>query len=386
MTNPSSPSPRRGARTFRAGCAVLASVAAAQAAATVWPGKTAERAAAQRVVVAEIAAAEKPVVTDPFSKSFAGADDPHPEMRTVAGDPPPYDPAAALLKENEAQPVVTALKPPAPLDVPITDEDVLGNLEEGLHLRSQGDTLGAQSHLRAALAKLPDHPKLLYHMAQTLDMMGLSRKADPHWKSLYALGKGAGEFFTLAQERMADGPQLINEPEEKKEGKFTVVDLRDEKVPDIRNGERVRFTAILKKHTDEPVNADSNISLVTHFFDTVNGRRWIRSQVPQPVLTCTSLPLDWKEGTETFTFDYWQADMTPAEIVKYGRCRYYGCTLEVIYKDELQDVAATTPECLQLRELPVPDPEPQDSILDSTPAPVDGRQPESGLFPPMLKP
>jgi hypothetical protein len=249
---------------------------------------------------------------------------------------------------------------------------------------------GALIHLRAALAKLPDHPKLLYHTAQTLDTLGLPQKAEPHWKALRQLGKGAGDYYALALERMAEGPRVFNEPEEEKEGKFTVADLRDERIPDISGGERVRFTAVLRKAAGESVALEKlaeDMMLAPHFFDTVNGRRLTRSQVAQPVLECVSQPLDWNEGTETFTFDYWQPDMSPGEIVKYGRCKYYGCTLEVYYKNKLQDSAATTPELLQIaRELPVPDPEPEASLLDSGPVPVPGPQPEPGLFPPLLKP
>jgi hypothetical protein len=383
----SAPTPsRRGARTFRAACVVLASVAAAQAAATAWSVKTAGAAVKQSPVAPEVAVA-KPKIIDPFSPSYT-PDDPHPEMQIAAGEPPPNDPALALLRP---EPVISIPKPtPAPLDVAITDEAVLTDLDEGLYLRSRGDMLGAVTKLRAALKKMPDHPKLLYHTARILDMMGQVKKAEPHWKALHRLGKGGGDYYTLAQERMAEGPQSADEPEEEKEGKFTITDLRDEKVPDGQHGERVRFTAVLKKNTDEPVVLEAlreDMMLAPHFFDTVNGRRIARSQVPQPELECLTPPLDWKEGAETFTFDYWQPDMTPEEMLKYGRCKYYGCTLEIYYKNKLQDSTATTPELLQIaRELPIPDPEAQESILESGPVPVPGRQPESGLFPPMLNP
>jgi hypothetical protein len=383
----SAPNPsRRGARTFRAACLVLASVAAAQAAATAWSARTMDAGLAKPADPVPEQKPAAPRVNDPFSPAWV-PDDPHPEMQAPVGDAAPDDPALALLKP---EPVISMARPAAPLDVPISDAEVLSHLDEAMYLRSQGDMLGALIHLRAALAKLPDHPKLLYHTAQTHDTLGPPQKAEPYWKALRQLGKGAGDYYALALERMAEGPRVVNEPEEEKEGKFTVADLRDEKLPDISGGERVRFTAVLRKNTDEAVALEKlaeDMMLAPHFFDTVNGRRLTRSQVAQPVLECVSQPLDWNEGTETFTFDYWQPDMSPEEIVKYGRCKYYGCTLEVYYKSKLQDSAATTPELLQIaRELPVPDPEPAASLLDSGPVPVPGRQPESGLFPPLLKP
>ena len=381
MTEPTANSSRRGARTFRAACLVLASVAVAQAAATAWSSKTIEAAGAAPQVTAP-----NRTPADPFLTAVGEAD-PYPEMRVPAGDPPPNDPALALLRP---QPVVSMPKPAAPLDVPITDEEVLINLDEALHLRSQGDMQGALVRLRTALQKLPDHPRLLYQTARTLDTMGLLPKAEPYWKSLRKLGKGAGDFYTLAQDRIADGPQMTNEEEEEKESKFTITDLRDEKVPDPIHGERVRFTAVLKKNSAEPLplaRLAEDMVLAIHFFDSINGQRIARSQVPQPELQCLSEPLDWSEGPETFSFEYLQPDITPEQMLKYGRSKYFGCALEVIYMNKLQDSAATAPILLQMaRELPLPAPEPVDAILDSTPGSGPGGQPESGLFPPMLKP
>ncbi len=380
MTEPTANTSRRGTRTFRAACLVLASVAVAQAATTAWSSKTTGLAgtppAAAKVTDARPA--------DPFSSALNEAD-PFPEMQGPAGTPPPYDPALALLRP---EPVLSVPKPPALLDVPITDEAVLTLLDQALHLRSQGDMQGSLTRLREALQKMPDHPRLLYQAARTLDTMGLTLKADPLWKTLRKLGKGAGDFYVLAQERMAEGPQMTPEPEEQKEGKFTVLDLRDEKVSDTVEGERIRFTAVLKKNTTEPLALQKlaeDMVLAIHFFDLVNGRRPARSQVSPPELQCISEPFDWAEGTESFTFDYWQPAMSPEQIKKFGRCKYYGCALEVIYKNQLQDSTATTPILVQYaRELPLPAPEPADGILDSLPG--GGPQPESGLFPPMLKP
>ena len=383
MTEPTANPSRPGARTFRAACLVLASVAVAQAAATAWSSKTMEAAVEAPPVVK--APERKPA--DRFLTAVSEAD-PYPEMQSPAGDAPPGDPALAMLAP---QPVLSMPKAvAAPLDVPITDEEVLTSLDEALHLRGEGDMQGALARLRTALNKLPDHPRLLYQTARTLDTMGLTQKADPLWKALRKPGKGAGDFYTLAQDRMSEGPQMNHEEEEEKEGKFTVADLRDEEVSETVDGERVRFTAVLKKNTEEPLVLEKlrdDMVLAIHFFDSVNGRRIARSQVPQPELLCASEPLDWTEGTETFTFEYWQPAMSPEQKLKYGRCKYYGCALEIIYRDKLQDSTATTQVLLQYaRELPLPAPEPVDAILDTMPGPGSGRQPEAGLFPPMLKP
>jgi hypothetical protein len=278
----------------------------------------------------------------------------------------------------------------APLDVAITDEAVLAHLDEGLNLRSSGDTNGALAHLRAAAAVLPDHPKVLYHLALTLDTMGLVRKAQPVWESLRALGDGAGDFFVLACDRLRDGVEASAEPEEDREGKFTIGSLDEERVVDA-GGERVRFTAVIRKKSDQPVDMEK-MTLAIHFFDSVNGRSIARSHAMEPVLSCESEPADWADGGETFVFDYWQPSMTPDELQRLGRCRYYGCALEVIYEDKLQDATATTGELLQMaRELPLPDRTAPDALLDSGPQPsplvptIPG-SPENLLFPPATAP
>lgn len=256
---------------------MLASVAAAQAAATAWTSKILPP--DDKTVAGE--AREKPVAPapvikeDPFSPSWV-PDDPYPEMQEPAGDAPATeDPALALLKGG---PVVTVVKRPAPLDVPITDEAVLADLDEGLYLRSRGDMAGAAGRVRAALQKLPDHPKLLYHAAVIHDMMRQPQKADRYWKALHRLGEGAGDFYVFAKDRMAEGPQEDTAGEEEKEGLFTVVDLKEEPVTDSRGGQRVRFVAVLKKNTNEeldPAKVSEEMLLAPHFFDTVNRRRII---------------------------------------------------------------------------------------------------------------
>ena len=155
--------------------------------------------AAPSAVAESTAPAEKPAETadaDPFTGPGVLAD-PHPEMLAPAGPEPAYDPAEALLREKglpppasqDGKPVIAApvlIPPPvqsapepAPLDTPITDEYVLSRLEEGMHLRGLGDLQGALKPLREALEKQPDHPRLLYQLARTLDSMGLMRKAQP---------------------------------------------------------------------------------------------------------------------------------------------------------------------------------------------------------------
>jgi hypothetical protein len=395
MSEVTSPTPRKGARTFRVACGVLAAAATAQAVAWGVVSRPEVAVAVSKVAEPTVPAAPPvaPVPVDPFSSLAAPVEDPHPELSGPAGEEPVFDPAEAMLAAK-AQPVMSVPQKPvikaAVLDVPLKDEAIREHVDQGLYMRTEGDVKGALEHFRAALQKQPDHPRLIYYTASAMDLMGLQKKADPLWKQLFTLGDGAGDFYKMAQERMADGPSATGaEPEEEKEGQFTIVDLQEEKLPVTARGQKVKFVATLKKHTEDAVNVEQDMLLAIHFFDTVNGRRIARSQVPQPELKPVDLPVDWTDGTERFEFEYWQPDMSAEQFARFGRCVYYGCTLEVILKDKLQDATATTPELLQLaRELPLPTPESQDNILNSTPdiTVPPGRQPESSLFPPALTP
>lgn len=299
--------------------------------------------------------------------------------------------ALAAGREVPPEAPVVPEKPAAPLDTPITDESVLAHLDAGINLRSTGDMQGALQHLRAASAVLPEHPRILYHLALTLDTMGLLRKSQPVWEQLRGLGAEAGDLYTIARDRLRDGVPAPQEPEEEREEKFVIRSLDEERIDEPGGGERLRFSAVLEKKTGDPVNME-RMTLAIHFFDTVNGRRIARSLAEEAVLSCLSEPVDWKDGTEIFGFEYRLAPMAPDEIQRIGRCRYYGCTLEVIYEDRLQDATATTPELLQIaRELPLPEVVPSDPVLESGPLPRGAvlpqpeALPENLLFPPPVR-
>ena len=163
-------------------------------------------------------------------------------------------------------------------------------------------------------------------------------------------------------------------------GALSVVSLDETKVPDAAGGQRVQFVVKVRKNTPEAVDVEKDLAWAIHFFDSVNGRRIARSVAAPPQLTPVSAPVDWADGVEAFSFEYWQPEMTPQELVTYGRCRYYGCTLELSWKENIQDVASTTPELREIaRELPVPEEAPPEDLLRGPSLPMDA--PDASLFP-----
>lgn len=421
----SSPFPQSGRRTFRAACVVLTGVALAQGLALgmVWkenrkrpvsaasPGEapaTGEQAAkahaletahispskpdhaeapapAPAALNTEQTAVPKAVEPDPFASPVPPADD-------LAGDPSfPSDakqkvssvagPGAAVL----AQP---SIKPAAPLDIPITNEECLRHLDEGIYLRGRGEMQGALAELRAALACDPDHPQLLYQLARTLDIMLQERKSVVLWEKLRKLGPGAGNSYQLAVNRLRElsgvTPAAADEDEEEKGGRFELGPVAVERLADTSNGEILRFHASVKRLQSDPVDV-AKIWIKLHLFDMVNGQRIERTTAVPAVPQWPDNPVDWAEGVERFDFEYRQAPLTADEIVKLGQRKYYGYAVELRYGEEHQekfeDMVAEPRELANFaREIPEGGPSPAEPAI--TPA-QGGRQsaPDGTLFP-----
>src|SRR6478609_5069821 len=109
--NPSGSS-RRGARTFRATCVVLATVAAAQAAATAWTAKPPQFSGLP--VLAENPEKPetpvKPKAADPFSPDYR-PEDPHPELQGPAGEAPPAEDPGVVMVKNLQPPTAIIPRP-----------------------------------------------------------------------------------------------------------------------------------------------------------------------------------------------------------------------------------------------------------------------------------
>lgn len=284
-----------------------------------------------------------------------------------------------VVKAAAPEPDELFLRDRAPLDTPISDESVLAELDAGMNLRAQGDLLGAVSHLRNALRAQPDHPKLIYQLAVTLDMMSQPQKAQPLWETLATLGKGAGRYHTLARERLVDGVKVSGEEAEEQEGRLSVVAAKVEPIDDPGNGERVKVRLTIRRNQEEPIKpeevADGTLAFGIHFFDVVNRKRIDRSTciAPEQTLKCLSGDADWAEGTEEFEFEYYQPIMNADELKKFGMRKYYGYAFEVMYRGKLQDVMAEPVQMARFaREIPL------DRVLAPDAA---GTAPDGSLFP-----
>jgi hypothetical protein len=339
-----------GGATFYVACGVLASVAIAQVGLAAWGyQKRAER---------EAASAAKPL--PPVQAAPKALPDPAPAAVAPAVATTPEPIAAPVRAVPEPKPI------PPTLDVPIKDAEILEQVAMGLEARQKGDTKQALEHFRTAWQKQPDHPKLIYQLAYTLELMGLPAKAQIHWNTLINLGKSAGDYYALAElqlRRKGVVSMEATEVEEREERlKFGDCEVRN--APGLHLGEKKILTINIKKNTPDKV-ANEDVSMVIHFFDLVNGRKVDRTTAaaPEQTLALVSPPEDWEQrGLQRFEVTYDQAQMTPEEIIQHGQRKYYGYVAELYLKDptdpqapeRLQDLIAEPPGLENFaREIPL---------------------------------
>ncbi|MBP7950630.1 MAG: hypothetical protein KA004_13340 [Verrucomicrobiales bacterium] len=331
---------QRGSTTFHVACGVFVAVALGQGVVAAWGWKN--RLAAS----GELPAVEAP--KPPPSKIEPPKDLPPATVAKVEPSPAVAAPAGDSLLPD-------ALPSRLSLDVPITDETVLENLDRCLALRQQGDMQGALEAIRKACEIQPDHPKLLYQLATTLDLMGLEAKAQPHWRTLFSLGAAAGDiYFRAAELRLKEKPNAdATAAAEEREGRYKIVAPVVTADPTLLRGERQTLRFNIRRVEAAAQTDVAAIELKVHFFDQVNGRvDRTTAAVSAPVFP--DVPFDFQpDGVEPVEMLCEQAEMTPEEIRKFGQRRFYGYCLELYYQGKLQDVAAEPLLCLDLaREIP----------------------------------
>jgi hypothetical protein len=343
--------------TFYVACGVFAAVALGQVAVAAWGWQARQVAREHPAPVRQL----PPVQALPK---------PEPVVVAVSAQVPDVEPGPPV--EVAPPPIrLVETKPkaiPATLDVPITNPIILESMGVGLQARAKGDMQTALQAFRSAWQGQPDHPKLIYQLARTLDLMGLEAKAQPHWNTLVTLGHAAGDYFDLAEMRIkGKGMGTKDTPEtEDGEGRLKLVDLKVENPPGFYGGEkRVLSFSIKKRDPSEKIDS-ADIGLAIHFFDVINGRKIDRTTANKPTPALISNTEDWEQrGVERLEVMYDQPEMTPADIVRYGQRKYWGYVLEISLRDpqrpndsdRLQDLQADPPELTNFaREMPVDPP------------------------------
>lgn len=274
-----------------------------------------------------------------------------------------YGPADAppSLSEVLASAVFTAER----IEDPILERLV----STGKELRGEGNISSALQALRQAEDALPDHPRVLAEMAVTLSQMGANPKADNYWQKLVDIGPvSAGAYYKLARQQLAgEGPAAVD----KVEKLMSIGEIRVDEAAPGSEGQKVALRIVIDSDPAlKPVG--DQLSLLVYFYDLVDGERIDASTADTSYLYPTE-PYDWQtNGTEEIVVNYDQPVFTEEQRRDLGERRYYGYTIELYYRDRLQDRVVRPPEIAHSRI--------GESGLNSDAAPKTFG-PENALFP-----
>lgn len=237
----------------------------------------------------------------------------------------------------------------------IIDPEAAALVAQGIKLRESGDTLGALDHFRAAINQLPEHPRILYELGTTYDLMGLTARGAEFWEKLYLLGDIAGEFHRIADFKLRGGDE--SGPLSPNHQPLVISDVRTirESGPDAPDGERLQVQIGLRSRPDTFVD-HSKVETHVFFFDVVNGFSVDQSTAQPPTARWITGPaVDWMEsGEEILEVTYHQAPMSDTERRDLGSRAYYGYVIKLYYENQLVDQTAE-PRTLFDRQLPRPD-------------------------------
>ena len=294
--------------------------------------------------------------------------------------PHPAEPAAPLLSTNPFSPL-TPTPPPAPAPVaftlppppkplgstplPIYDPTAILDTTAATHLRNgntrreTGDHLGALSEYNLALDLLPGHPRIIFEVASTYDLMGKPEKAAGHWSQIYRLGSSGGELFFVADSKLRtpDGSAILTEHR-------PVAIASVVAVPEpTTSGQRIAVHVSLKNHPGTTIDA-SLLEAHVLFYDKVNGNQIAQTTADPPSSRWLSGPaVDWlSDPEEVLEVIYFHPQMTPAERARFGTRAYHGCIIKLYYDNQLVDQTAEPRPLLEY----LFEHEPAPSEIDST--------------------
>ena len=140
----------------------------------------------------------------PSPPSLSSTSDQTPEPTP---EPPKEPDVESILAEEAEKRFLASLKRRQPPPIRPTPETIRNARVDQLvaqarSLRERGDITTALIRLREALAISPENPLIISEMALAYEAMGLPAKAGEQWRRIYRVGEAAGDYFTLAQQRL----------------------------------------------------------------------------------------------------------------------------------------------------------------------------------------
>lgn len=267
----------------------------------------------------------------------------------VAPGPGPGGASAGAGETAGAEPVASVAVAPdllietqafrqIPSHLEIVNPKVIELMEAGESLRKRGDFPGALARYREAETLLPNHPAVLYEIADCFDVMGLREKAVTEWEKIIDLGaERAGDYWMIADLSLRG--EASDEPASEA-ALLTVSNILVQRHPEVTEAEKVTLRIAIKARAGTEI-VPENVVVNVFFFDLVNDGEVARTTADQPRYQWATLPIDWNgQPEEILEVEYYHPILTPEQVVDLGHRKYHGHIVEVYYRNELQDVVA----------------------------------------------
>ncbi len=235
----------------------------------------------------------------------------------------------------------------------------------GSELRESGNMHGALNAYREVDKGLPSNPRVLSEIAATLDKMGLTEKADGCWEQVVAMDPVvAGSYLDLAKRQLHGEVMGESETESPRQDGATAKALvldKEFKIGEIQvtekaspaEGQQVRLKIVIDADPKKNPTA-TDLKLTVHFFDQGPSGEILPTTAAISYLYPTE-PYDWQiDGTETIIVNYQQSPLSEEqERERNGNGKYYGYTVELYYRDRLQDKVAMPENLADIKFAPV---------------------------------
>lgn len=260
-----------------------------------------------------------------------------------AAAPAETAPSVVALPPPPELPPIPTLPPARPLDAPpIADPIVERLVREAREARVAEDMGTAIVKLEEARAQAPHEPNVHYELGLVYETMAaydpsLAEKAGEAYQKVFELGTtGAGALYPLAARKLRDG---IARPTDLR-GKLALGRTRIFKDESFQNGERVVLTIPVSAAPGSEPSAD-DFFVQVDFFDKPNTGDPVKAG-PESSTTVEWITggIDWLGGEEQLRVTYILPAPDPSRSHLFGRRKYYGQVVKLMFKNELIDSQA----------------------------------------------
>ena len=220
----------------------------------------------------------------------------------------------------------------------IADPRVERLAKEARALQIDGDLMRSMLKLDEAQRIDPSEPAVLYQKALLFEQMGIYIKAADHYQKIYEMGIAAGNYYTLASQKLTQGMDSM-------QARRAVISigptaLRKKKSPE--GVKHVDLSVTILGRPDKPIVPD-DVLVQIYFYDQLNGGKITKAD--KRAITTTTWAdshVDWQDAgnQETLYASYTISDSDLSDTHLFGRREYYGYVIELIYKGEVVDQKA----------------------------------------------